>query len=336
MDTKILRVNDSKKDTGPIDEAARLIQAGEVVAFPTETVYGLGGNARDPIAIQKIFAAKERPADNPLIVHIAQTEDLDGIADEVNNNAKKLMEKFWPGPLSLVLKKHVSIPNITTAGLGTVVVRLPRHSIAQALIRAAGVPIAAPSANRSGRLSPTRASHVIKDLDGRIPLIIDGDDIEYGLESTIVDCTIEPPTILRPGSVTLEQLQSIVPNIYIADTTHPLKSPGMKYRHYSPTAPIILFCGEPEKTAIAMKQHAKESSANKTAALWHTGDTPVVSHTQKLPRAAEQAAPLLFSSLRLIDKPNVSKILVQGYSEAGVGAAIMNRLRKAASSIVEI
>jgi L-threonylcarbamoyladenylate synthase len=323
METKLVPA-----DAAGIAEGARLLQRGEVVAFPTETVYGLGANALDAAAVQRIFEAKERPADNPLIVHISDMAQLDGIAESIPAHAAALMKRFWPGPLSLVLPKHASVPSITTAGLDTVVVRFPSHPVAQALISAAGVPIAAPSANRSGNVSPTTAHHVWEDLTGRIPLILDGGDIEFGLESTVVDCSTETPTILRPGSVTLEMLQEVVPSITPHSDAAPIRSPGMKYRHYSPSAPVTLFIGPVEATERAMRE---QTTTEHSIVIAHSFAADI-----ELPLDASAAAPLVYKALRDADKHQPQRILFQGYLEDGVGAAIMNRLRKAAESVVEV
>ncbi len=232
-----------------IRQAVRLIRRGEVVAFPTETVYGLGANALNPSAVKKIFEAKGRPADNPLIIHIHNKKDLKKLARDIPEITEKIIEKFWPGPLTIVLKKSKIVPKITTGGLNTVAIRMPQNKIASLLIKEAGVPLAAPSANFFGRPSPTLAKHVSADLAGRISMILDGGKTKIGIESTVIDLTGKTPMLLRPGGVTLEQIQRLLGEIKI----HPMikgkksklihRSPGMKYKHYSPNAKVILIEG---------------------------------------------------------------------------------------------
>ncbi len=331
MNTQVLPVSEES-----IKLAATLITQGEIVAFPTETVYGLGADALNPIAVEKIFIAKNRPADNPLIVHISDLSQLSLITSGIPAHASTLIKTFWPGPISLVLPKHPNLPQITTAGHNTVVVRFPAHPVAQALIQAANTPIAAPSANTSGRVSPTKAQHVLDDLNGKIPLILDDGHIEYGLESTVVDCTSNIPTVLRPGSITLEMLKEIIPQTYDAKETDSTRSPGMKYRHYAPEAPIMLFVGEPVITSKAIQDYLMDIETNTVSIIWHTGDFDVQPKNFKLPTRAREAAPLLFETLRKADAPSVARIIVQGYSTNDVGAAIMNRLQKAAHEIIKV
>jgi len=326
----------SETQTAAIASAVSLLRNGEIVAFPTETVYGLGADAFNAAAVEKIFAAKNRPTDNPLIVHIASYDQLESVVTRVPDTAQKLMQAFWPGPLSLVLSKQEKLPAITTGGLSTVVVRFPKHPVAQKLIAMLGTPIAAPSANLSGKVSPTVASHVYEDLSGRIPLIIDGGPVEYGLESTVVDCTTEPPVILRPGSITLEQLRSVIPEIEAAESDGPLRSPGMKYRHYSPTAPVVLFIGNPRKTAAAMERYQLEHKERTLGIIWHTGISPTARLQYRLSFEPDLASPKLFFALRSIDENHPDEILVQGFDQKQTGVAIMNRLRKAASTIIAV
>ena len=314
-----------------IREAAALLRAGELVAFPTETVYGLGADAFSSTAITKIFAAKNRPADNPLIIHISDVAMLSAVAREVSSTAKALIAAFWPGPLSIVLPKHPHIPAVATAGLDTVVVRFPAHPAAQALISAAG-PLAAPSANRSGKVSPTMAAHVFADLQNKIPLILDGGAIEYGLESTVVDATTAPAVILRPGSITREQLEPVVPTIDVAEAEKSVqRSPGMKYRHYAPDTPMILFQGPAEQTIEQIRARTLEEP--QAFVIWHEGENVFSNHLQ-LPVDPTLAAPKIFTALRSADARNASVILFQGFPKTGIGAAIFNRLEKAASEIL--
>ena len=334
MQTRVIKVKDARSTQTAIAEAAKLLRHGDIVAFPTETVYGLGADAFSENAVKKIFAAKGRPADNPLIVHIADPSDLRHVAREVKPAARKLMGIFWPGPLSIVLPKHAGLPAITTAGLDTVVVRLPKHPIARSLIKASGTLIAAPSANISGKVSPTTAEHVLEDLNGKISLIIDGGTIEYGLESTVIDCTEDTPIILRPGSITEEMLRLIIPDITASKETGAVRAPGMKYQHYAPEAPVILFTGEASLTAVAISSYAGKNK--NCAILWHTGnfiDSPL---RHRLPEDPEKAVPKLFAALRALDKQGPAQILVQGYDKSGIGTAIMNRLEKAALEIIQV
>jgi L-threonylcarbamoyladenylate synthase len=333
MATKIVKIPKKGSVDKIINEAAKLIRSGKLVAFPTETVYGLGADATSPKAVLKIFDAKNRPADNPLIVHISDVKQLEGVVKSIPKSAQKLIDKFWPGPLSLVLPRHPDLPPITTAGLDTVVVRYPSHPIAQKLITASKTPIAAPSANLSGKVSPTRAEHVVADLDGRVSMIIDAGSIEYGLESTVVDCTSRTPEILRPGSITYEMLIEVVPTIKQYKTGKKIKSPGMKYRHYATDIPIILFTGNSKSTARTIKNYLKEND-DSVVLLWHDGGFGDLSLNHQLPSNSYEAGPLIFDALRTVDG-SAGKILIQGYDKEGIGAAIMNRLEKAATEIIE-
>ena len=313
-----------------------MIRDGKLVAFPTETVYGLGADAMNPKAVRKIFKVKNRPTDNPLIVHVSDLKQLKEVTSHVPKVAKLFMNAFWPGPLSLVLPKNKLLPSETTAGFDTVVVRFPKHPVALALIKAAGTPIAAPSANLSGKVSPTRATHVIDDLQGKIPLIIDSGEIEYGLESTVLDCTTLVPTVLRPGSVTIEELRKIVPKTETISLDSIKRAPGMKYRHYAPEVPITLFVGSPQNTAKAIYEYVKERGQDSVVVLWHSGDFASLPNNYRLPTNTYEAAPLLFHTLRTADIPQAKRILIQGYKAEEMGVAIMNRLEKAASSIVYV
>ena len=279
MKTRIIKIDTTAPDWDKqLDDTAEILRSGGLVAFPTETVYGLGANALDAEAVEAIYRAKGRPSDNPLIVHIADTATVKDLADSVPETAQILMDAFWPGPLTLVLPRSSKVSDIITAGLDTVAVRMPSHPIASALIKKAGVPVAAPSANSSGRPSPTLARHVIEDLMGKVDVIIDGGNAEVGVESTVLDITVTPPVILRPGGVTLEQLRCVLGDVvgdqapgtaditdmtymtYTADMTDmpgTPKSPGMKYRHYSPRATLLLLQGEPERVAAEISKRAE-------------------------------------------------------------------------------
>lgn len=335
METEVISTHSPADLENALKKAVLLLQSEQVVAFPTETVYGLGADAFDEAAVAKIFAAKNRPTDNPLIVHISHQDQLSGVVESIPKKAKLLMDTFWPGPLSLVLQKHSLVPDITTGGLNTVVVRNPAHQVAQALITTLGKPIAAPSANLSGKVSPTSAEHVFTDLQGRIPLIIDGGPSTFGLESTVVDCTTIPFVILRPGSITYEQLREVVPDILPRSTDTAPRSPGMKYRHYSPTAPVILFIGEPHATHAGMQRYLEKHPSESVAIMWHFGRSMENMVNYQLSSEPEEAAPRLFATLRSLDETRPDVILVQGYNESGLGAAIMNRLRKSATTIID-
>jgi L-threonylcarbamoyladenylate synthase len=303
-----------------IQQAAELIRKGELVAFPTETVYGLGANAFDSKAVRKIFEAKQRPCDNPLIVHVADAKDVEKIA-YINDKAKKLISKFWPGPLTIILKKKDIIPKEVTAGLDSVAIRMPRNKIALKLIEFSSVPIAAPSANLSGKPSTTAFEHVYDDLNGKIAGIIKSKDCEIGLESSVVDLTSITPLLLRPGAVTLEDLKKIFPDtkLYKTKTKKP-RSPGMKYRHYAPIAKVILF----EPAASDKVLEYKKNYEN-------TGKKVFVIKNNSLKKTSKD----LFKKFREADKEKADYILVMGVKEKGLGLALMNRIRKAASEVVK-
>jgi len=335
MKTKLVAIDANAPNLKTLQIAADLIKKGELVAFPTETVYGLGADALNPRAVAKIFKAKNRPSDNPLIVHISDRDQLKDIVSTVPKSAKILIKKFWPGPLSIVFNKNKNFPHETSAGLDTVVVRFPKHKVARKLIELVGSPIAAPSANLSGRISPTRAEHVLADLNGEIPMILDAGSIEYGLESTVVDCTKKRPVILRPGSITLEMLQASVPGTRLTLDTDESRSPGMKYKHYAPLTPVILFTGPSSKTEVAIKKYLEETNRD-VVVLWHSGDFEHLQQNYRLSNNPFEAAPELFSTLREADSLTSKTIIIQGYSNDDIGAAIMNRLQNAATEIIEV
>ena len=266
METIIKKINIDGFSREDLKEAALFIREGKLVAFPTETVYGLGGNAYDSTASARIYAAKGRPSDNPLIVHISEFSEIGPLVKKVPDVARALSDRFWPGPLTMILEKSDRIPKETTGGLDTVAIRMPSHPIANMLIREAGVPIAAPSANASGRPSTTKAEHVIEDLSGRIDMIIDGGSSDIGLESTIVDLTVKPALILRPGYITLEMLREVIPDIEydkavlkrIKDDTIVAKAPGMKYRHYAPKGELTIYEGDISRVSEAIRTSAEE------------------------------------------------------------------------------
>lgn len=320
-----------------ISQAADLLKKNEVIAFPTETVYGLGGNAESDEAVQKIFEAKGRPSDNPLIIHIAEINQLNRFAKNIPENAKILMGTFWPGPLTLVLNKRDGfLSEKATAGLSTVAVRMPDHPVALAVIKESGLPIAAPSANRSGKPSPTTAKHVADDLDGRIAGIVDGGPTGVGVESTVLDCTEPVPVILRPGGITKEQIEKVIGPVKVdpalLDTGQAPKSPGMKYRHYAPNAPFYLVDGSREYIQKLIKE--KQTEGLKAGVL--TTEDGKRFYDAYLVLACgnrsnlETVASSLYETLRKFNDSEVDIIFSEVFPEEGVGQAIMNRLLKAA------
>lgn len=319
-------------DDASIRRAAALLRAGELVAFPTDTVYGLGADALNGEAAARIFAAKGRPADNPLIAHIAGESGLAGlIAGEPCACARALMRAFWPGPMTLIFPKSPRVPREVTAGLDTVAVRMPSHPVARALIRAAQTPIAAPSANRSGRPSPTTAAHVLEDMEGRIPLILDGGPCEVGLESTVVDVTGARPRILRPGGVTLEMLEGVVGDVDVDEgVLHQLqagsqaRSPGMKYKHYAPKGEVTIVTGPRAAQEIARLYDAADGRA---AILAFSQADYGARRVYRLKNAPGE----LFAALRQLDEDGMETIYAEDVPTAGVGLAVMNRLMRAAA-----
>lgn len=327
-----------------IKKAAVIVKAGGIVAFPTETVYGLGANVFDIKAVRKIFKAKGRPRDNPLIVHIASKKEIHRVANLKRLNTlrlvKRLISAFWPGPLTLVLPKARKIPAVVSAGLQTVAVRMPSNNIARALIRAAGVPIAAPSANKSGHPSPTNAQHVAHDF-GKDLVILNGGQTTVGLESTVVDCTVSPPVVLRYGGVPLEELRRVVSNIRARDGVRkgPAKSPGMKYRHYAPRAPLVIVSGTGGKLFRAVREIVKTSRAKRIGILATDEHLPLYTRSHDLRtfilslgsrKRLAVCARRLFAVLRQFDTLNVDIIIAESFPEKGIGAAIMDRLHRAA------
>ena len=265
MKTEVIKIDQNNMDTEALERAAAIIRDGGLVAFPTETVYGLGADALSAEASKKIYAAKGRPSDNPLIVHVAEFSDMEKIAQEMPEEAKKLADAFWPGPLTMIVRKNDKVPYETTGGMDTVAVRMPNHPVALELIRRSGGYIAAPSANTSGKPSPTLAEHVAFDMDGRIPMILDGGPVGIGIESTIVDLTEDIQMILRPGYITPKMLEKVIgevkmdPGIIASDSLQKPKAPGMKYKHYAPKADLILVDGEEEKVVAKINALAKEA-----------------------------------------------------------------------------
>ena len=302
------------------NQAAEFVKRGGIVAFPTETVYGLGANVFDPTAVEKIFAAKQRPADNPLIVHVASTDPIRELTAEITEAARLLIDHFFPGPLTVVLQKSERVPLIATAGLETVGIRMPRLKIANDFLKACGVPVAAPSANLSGRPSPTNWQSVAEDLDGRIDCILQAGATEMGLESTVVDCTGDEPVILRSGSVTIEQLREVIPGTRISNENDAARrSPGTRHQHYKPTARVVLI-DHPD---------AVEKSAG--AAYIGLGRSITPFDHQLVCKDLNEYARELYEFLRDCDRRGITTIYCQTVPENGIGAALMDRLRRAAS-----
>lgn len=342
MDTKVIRIEEQQSEEAVIREAGEIVKAGGLVAFPTETVYGLGGDALNSASSRKIYEAKGRPSDNPLIVHIADMEALAAIVKRVPESAKMLAEAFWPGPLTMILEKSDLVPKETTGGLETVAVRMPSDAVALAFIRAAGGYVAAPSANRSGRPSPTRASYVAQDLDGRIEMILDGGDATLGLESTIVDLTAKPPAILRPGFITGEMLRQKLgcveedETLFSADSGQAPKAPGMKYRHYAPKGELVIVRGQTEAVTDYIGKELAQMCKNKKKTGVIATDETLDKYKADVPRSvgkrtdAAAAAKGLYRILREFDDEGVEAIYAESFDGAGVSQAVMNRLLKAA------
>lgn len=345
METKVIRIqheNFTREEEEALRQAGEVLKNGGLVAFPTETVYGLGGDALNRDSSQKIYAAKGRPSDNPLIVHIHRFEDIYSIVSEVPETAKKLAQSFWPGPLTMILPKSGRVPYETTGGLDTVAVRMPSHPVAQKLIAYGGGYVAAPSANTSGKPSPTVAKYVQEDMAGRIDVIIDGGEVGIGLESTIIDLTVEPPQILRPGYITREMFQQVLDKvdtdvtILSDDSGQAPKAPGMKYRHYAPKGDLTIVMGAPEAVVEYINRHAAEDKANGEKA-GIIGTEEVLDRYQAdviksvgSRKDEDSIGRHLYTILREFDDENVTKIYSEGFTTEGFGQAIMNRLLKAA------
>ena len=348
--TLVLKVSPVQPEPEKIKIAAQTIREGGLVAFPTETVYGLGANALDERAVLRIFQAKNRPTDNPLIVHIANKEDVYLLAETVPSKAEILIDRFWPGPLTLLMPKSELVPAATTAGLATVAIRMPSHPIARALIAEADVPIAAPSANLAGKPSPTTAQHVWDDLSGKIEVLIDGGEVGFGVESTVLDLTADPPTVLRPGPVTVGELRQILGRVEV----HPIataeipaeaviaRAPGMKYRHYAPSAEVVVVEGPLPRVVGKIQELWQEyqregkrvgiMATEETAGEYQSAIVKVVGTRRNLRTVAKN----LFQTFRDFDREGVDVILAEGVEISGIGLAIMNRLRKAAVRVIKV
>ena len=354
-ETEVIRVDTLRPEALVIEHAAGLLRAGNVVVFPTETVYGLGADVFQPAALERIFVAKGRPHSDPLIAHIADEASLELLTAALSEKARQLAGAFWPGPLTLILPRGPRVPYLMTAGLETVAVRMPRHAVALALIRVLGSPIAAPSANRFMHVSPTTAQHVLADLTGRVPLILDGGPCEVGVESTVLDLCSDPPTILRPGGVSLESLRAVVPNVQpprshraaaATDLTESdsaaQHSPGQMLTHYAPIVPLLLFDGSVASMRVAMLAEARRQQAQGQRAGVLVADEDVATFQQSgalvysLGNAADPAriASSLFHGLRALEDAQVQVILCRQFDGHGLGLAIRDRLLKAAGGRV--
>lgn len=343
MNTKIIQINRENFTDAELAEAAEILRNGGLVAIPTETVYGLGANALDESASKKIYEAKGRPSDNPLIAHISCMDELSALVSEIPEAGRKLAEKYWPGPLTMVFPKKDIVPYGTTGGLETVAIRMPSDPVANRLIKLAGVPVAAPSANTSGRPSPTKAEHVVEDMNGKIEMIIDSGEVGIGVESTIVDVSGKVPMLLRPGAITMEMLRETLGEVEIDPAIlGPLsadvkpKAPGMKYRHYAPQAEMTLVEGEMEHVVEFINQEAKLAleaglkvgiiCTEESRESYHCGMLKVIGSREN----EESVAHNLFAVLREFDDQKVDCIFSESFSKDRLGQAIMNRLCKAA------
>ena len=340
METLIKKIDPNNIDMEIIEEFGKMLRDGKTVIFPTETVYGLGANALDENAAAKIYEAKGRPSDNPLLVHVSDIEDVDALVENVDEKAKMLMEKFWPGPLTILFNKKPVIPDRTSGGLSTVAIRMPSDEVARRIIRASGVPIAAPSANISGKPSPTKAEHIIEDMNGRVDGILIGGECNFGVESTIVDLSGEYPLVLRPGCITLEMLREVLgkveidPSLLNADDNIKAKAPGMKYKHYAPNAQVYIVSGSEERRIKKINSLIDENSKKglKTGVLcMKMNSSKYNSQTFELGDSYEEAAHRLFDELIKLDREKIDVAYAESFEEKGVGVAIMNRLKKSAA-----
>jgi len=341
--TLVLKVDSQKPEMEKIRIAADFIKKGCLVAFPTETVYGLGANALNPEAVLALFKAKKRPLDNPPIVHVGNAKDVYRLAKNVPPKAERLMKKFWPGPLTLIFERSEIVPDVTVACLDTIAIRMPRHNVALALVRESGCPIAAPSANLAGKPSPTSAKHVLDDLDGRIDAILDAGPTHIGVESTVLDMTVDPPQVLRPGGTPYEVLKGVIGNVElnpvaIAEKALPVekaRSPGVKHKHYAPNADMIVVEGEMaaviskinELTHFYMQSNKKVGilATDETAHRYRADVVKSLGSKSNLAVVAKN----LFRILREFDSEDVDVIIAEGVPTEGLGLAVMNRLRKA-------
>jgi L-threonylcarbamoyladenylate synthase len=343
MITKVVKIDENNIDMEKIREAAKILKNGGLVAFPTETVYGLGANGLDADACRKIYETKGRPSDNPLILHIGRIEQLSQIVSEVPENAKKIMKEFWPGPITIIFKKKDIVPDSVSGHFGTVAVRFPSNIIARVLVWESGLPIAAPSANTSGKPSPTKAEHVLHDLNGKLDMIIDGGSCDFGLESTILDLSGEKAVLLRPGAVTKEMIENVIGEIDVDAAVYKKvtgdfapKAPGMKYKHYSPDADVKLVKGESAKVTAKINELLADAKGKglKTGVL-ATEETKALYNADFVLSAGhrndeKEIGANLFDILREFDKLGADVVFSETFSYNGEGMAIMNRLNKAA------
>jgi L-threonylcarbamoyladenylate synthase len=337
LQTTVIKVNPKEFQPETLEPAASLLNAGRLVAFPTETVYGLGAIYRDEAAVGKIFTAKGRPNDNPLIVHIWHLGQLTELTREIDPKWQRLMTIFWPGPLTLVFPKQAAVPALVTAGLDTVAVRMPSHPVVRELLRLTRIPVAAPSANLSGKPSPTRAEHVLTDFAAKIPLVIDGGPCAAGLESTVLTLDAGQPRILRPGSITKEMLEAALDEtvaVAAGETNRP-QAPGMKYRHYAPQAPVLLVEGEKAEVVARINALLEAGGGLEKIAVIGFSENLARYRTNLVldlgpAKHPELAAARLYDLLRRCDALGVDRILIEGVAETGIGAEIKNRLNKAA------
>jgi L-threonylcarbamoyladenylate synthase len=342
MNTKVWKVDkyvDNLENNPQVVDAANFLRDNEVIALPTETVYGLGGNAESDLAVGKIFAAKGRPSDNPLIIHIAEKKQLSTFVTEVPDKAEVLMDAFWPGPLTIIFKKKEGVlAETATAGLSTVAVRMPDHPVALALLKSCGLPIAAPSANSSGKPSPTKAQHVMDDLNGKIAGVIDGGATGIGVESTVIDCTEAIPVILRPGGVTKEQLEAVLGEVRVdaalTDEAARPKAPGMKYQHYAPNAPLFMVSGTTKFLQRLIEEKRMEGLRVGVLTTEEQADVYEADVVLACGKRAdlETVAAALYDTLRRFNLEKVDVIYSEIFPNEGVGNAIMNRLQKAAGN----
>ena len=340
----IARMTEDNIDQSAIEKAGEILKNGGLAAFPTETVYGLGGNALDAKASEKIYAAKGRPSDNPLIVHIADFDQIYDLCPAVPPQAKLLADAVWPGPLTMIVPKGDCIPDEVSCGLDTVGIRLPSHPMARALIRESGVPLAAPSANTSGRPSTTTAAHVMHDMDGKIAAVLDGGACGVGVESTVITLALERPRLLRPGGITLEQLRSVLGEVDVDRALYEkigddvkVSAPGMKYRHYAPKAPVTVVRGNPQDTAKYIAAHIGDSTGvlcfDEYKNMFPNCIVECFGSKDDLGAQARE----VFDRLRAFDDTSVTQIWAQCPSDEGLGLAVANRIKKAAGfSVVEV
>ena len=342
--TEVLTIDPLRPDPGAIARAAETLRRGGLVAFPTETVYGLGAHALNQVAVRRVFEVKQRPSNDPLIVHVTSLAQVTPLADRIPDVVPRLAACFWPGPLTVVVRRSARVPDEVTAALPTVAIRMPAHPIARALIDTAAIPVAAPSANLFSRPSPTRAEHVLADLGGRIDLVIDGGPTTIGVESTVLDLSGDTPTILRPGAVTLDMLREVIPAVThrthtTDDPPGALPSPGLLERHYSPRTPLMLYEGQPDAALAQLAADARAAiSAGKSVGILAADEDPfALGHVVRVGSAqdAPSVASRLYAALRELDALGVDVILARSFpDDSGLGVAIRDRLRRAAAGRV--